>query len=672
MTPERILDSIESPADLRALDTVQLTQLAAEIREELVNTVSATGGHLAPNLGVVELTLGLHRALQCPADKIVWDVGHQSYVHKLVTGRRDEFHTLRQYGGMCGFPKKAESCYDVFDTGHASNSISVALGLAAARDLTGGDETVVAVIGDGSMTGGMAFEAMNHAGHLGTDLIVLLNDNEMSIAPNVGGLARYLARVRLDPRYNRLRDEVEAALSRIPGVGPPMVAAGESVKESVKQLLVPGMLFEELGFKYVGPIDGHDVAAVEEAVLSAKRVGGPVVIHVVTRKGYGYVPAEAHPDEFHGVAPFEIATGKTNGSKGGPPSYTSVFGDALVAQAEADSRIVAITAAMPAGTGLDKFARRFPDRFFDVGIAEQHAVGLAAGLATRGMLPVVAIYSTFMQRAYDQLIMDAALQGLHIVFAMDRAGIVGEDGPTHHGVFDLTYLRAVPGMSVLAPSDEAELVNMLNTALRMEGPVAVRYPRGAGTGAQIPAEPVVLEPAVSRTLRTGADVALVAVGRMVPVALAAADLLADEGVEATVVDLRWVKPIDGETIAAAARDHRLVVTVEESTIEGGAGSAVLEALAAQGMATPVLRLAVPDRFITHGSVPQLLEEIGLTPQGVADNVLARLKEMPGADDASGATDLRAARHRAALADATDAPKDALHADPAGQSRRRAR
>jgi 1-deoxy-D-xylulose-5-phosphate synthase len=666
VTPERILDTIGSPADLRGLDAAQLKRLAAEIREELVQTVSATGGHLAPNLGAVELTLGLHRALECPADKIVWDVGHQSYVHKLITGRREGFGTLRQFGGVCGFPKKVESCYDVFDTGHASNSISVALGLAAARDLTGGDETVVAVIGDGSMTGGMAFEALNHAGHLGTDLIVLLNDNEMSISPNVGGLARYLARVRLDPRYNRLRDEVEAALSRIPGVGPPMVAAGESVKESVKQLLVPGMLFEELGFKYVGPIDGHDVAAVEEAVLSAKRASGPVLIHAVTRKGYGYVPAETKPDEFHGVAPFEVATGKTNGS-GSAPSFTAVFGDALVAEAERDPRIVAITAAMPAGTGLSKFAERFPERFFDVGIAEQHAVGLAAGLATRGMIPVVAIYSTFMQRAYDQLIMDAALQGLHIVFAMDRAGIVGEDGPTHHGVFDLTYLRSIPTMAILAPADENDLVDMLHTALRLEGPVALRYPRGSGTGAELPEEPSVLETGRAEVRRTGPDVALLAVGRMVAVAEEAAELLTADGVGSTVVNLRWVKPLDEDAVVAAARGHRMLVTIEESTTEGGAGSAVLEVLADRGLMTPVVRMAVPDRFITHGAVPILLDQIGLTPEGVRAAVLGRIMDIPASDDSPEEGDPRA---QAGSPDR--GAGDAFHADPAGQSRRRAR
>jgi 1-deoxy-D-xylulose-5-phosphate synthase len=647
VSAERILDTIGSPADLRALDAAQLKQLSSEIRDELVNTVSVTGGHLAPNLGVVELTLGLHRALECPADKIVWDVGHQSYVHKLITGRRDEFSTLRQQGGVCGFPKKSESCYDVFDTGHASNSISVALGLAAARDLTGGDETVVAFIGDGSMTGGMAFEALNHAGHLGTPLVVVLNDNEMSISPNVGGMARYLARVRLDPRYNRFRDDVETALSRIPGVGSTMVAAGETVKESVKQLLVPGMLFEELGFKYVGPIDGHDVFAVEEAVRAAKKIKGPVVIHAITRKGQGYTPAQEHPDEFHGVAPFEVATGKTNGS-GGNPSFTAVFGDALVAEAERDTRIVAITAAMPAGTGLTKFAERFPDRFFDVGIAEQHAVGLAAGMATRGLIPVVAIYSTFLQRAYDQLVMDAALQKLHIVFALDRAGIVGEDGPTHHGVFDLTYLRSIPDLSILAPSDECELVNMLHTALRAEGPVAVRYPRGSGSGCALPAKPSELPRGQARTVREGADVAMLAVGRMVGVAERAAEILAADGVSAGVVDLRWVKPIDGDAIVSAARDHRLVVTLEESTTMGGAGSAVLEVLAEVGSATPVLRLAVPDRFVTHGSVTRLLDDLGLSPEAVAASVAARLLDLPEppADEVSHVDSAPTSRRRA--------------------------
>ncbi|MDZ4063098.1 MAG: 1-deoxy-D-xylulose-5-phosphate synthase, partial [Coriobacteriia bacterium] len=490
MSSERILDTIHTPDDLRELDAQALSALAEEIRETLVNTVSATGGHLAPNLGVVELTIGMHRALHCPDDKIIWDVGHQSYVHKLLTGRRDTFGTLRQYGGVCGFPKRAESAFDTFDTGHASDSLSVALGLAAARDAHGGKEHVVAVIGDGSMTGGMAFEALNHMGHLGARVIIVLNDNEMSIAQNVGALASYLARVRLDPRYNRLRDDVESALAKT-RLGAAMVAAGEAAKESVKQLIVPGMLFEELGLKYVGPIDGHDVAAVQTALVRAKQVDGPVIIHAVTRKGAGYTHAEDKPDTFHGISPFSVETGEVNGS-GGPLTFTEAFGQSLVAEAARDERIVAITAAMPAGTGLDRFAEAFPDRFYDVGIAEQHAVGLAAGLALGGRLPVVAIYSTFLQRAYDQVIMDVALQDLHVVFCLDRAGLVGEDGPTHHGVFDMTYLRAVPNLMILAPADEAELAHMLHTALQADGRVAIRYPRGNGTGIGLPETPVVL------------------------------------------------------------------------------------------------------------------------------------------------------------------------------------
>ncbi|MDP2182011.1 MAG: 1-deoxy-D-xylulose-5-phosphate synthase, partial [Actinomycetota bacterium] len=594
-----------------------------------------------PNLGVVELTLGMHRALDCPKDKIIWDVGHQSYVHKLITGRRDRFSTLRQYGGVSGFPKRSESPYDSFDTGHASNSLSVALGLAQARDTLGGDETVVAVIGDGSMTGGMAFEALNHIGHLGTRLVIVLNDNEMSISENVGALASYLARVRLDPRYNRLRDDVEGALARTK-LGAAMVAAGEAAKDSVKQLLVPGMLFEELGVKYVGPIDGHDIETVQSAIVRAKKVDGPVIVHVVTRKGSGYSHAEDNPDAFHGLGPFSVATGKTNGSTG-PRSFTEVFGEALVAEAERDDRIVAITAAMPSGTGLDRFAAEFPDRFYDVGIAEQHAVGLAAGLALGGLTPVVAIYSTFMQRAYDQLIMDVALQNLHVVFCLDRAGLVGEDGPTHHGVFDLTYLRSVPNLMVIAPADEAELVNALHTALVADGPVAIRYPRGVGAGVALPDEPTVFEAGRAQVRCVGTDVALLAVGRMVGVAELAARMLGQDGVSASVVDMRWVKPIDHEAISAAATSHRLVVTLEENTEAGGFGSGVLESLADLDIRVPVLRMAVPDCFVTHGATDKLLSEVGLTPEGVHGAVLRRIAGMvvepvrPGKDTAHDAS-----------------------------------
>ncbi len=622
---ERILDRLEAPCDLKGLSPEEIERLSGELRDELVATVSRTGGHLAPNLGVVELTIGIHRALECPIDSIVWDVGHQSYVHKLLTGRLQSFSTLRQYGGMCGFPKRSESPFDSFDAGHASDSLSIALGLALARDARGGDETVLAVIGDGSMTGGMAFEALNHMGHLGTHIVIVLNDNEMSISENVGALASYLARVRLDPRYQRLRDEVESRLASIP-LGRAMVDAGEAVKESVKQLLVPGMLFEELGLKYVGPIDGHDVSQVESAVAAARRSGGPVIIHAVTRKGAGYEHAEESPDAFHGIGPFSVETGCVNGSCG-HISFTEAFSRSLVEAAQADERIVAITAAMPSGTGLDAFAERFPDRFYDVGIAEEHAVGLAAGLALGGRLPVVAIYSTFLQRAYDQLIMDVALQGLHVVFCVDRAGLVGEDGPTHHGVFDLTYLRSIPGLSLIAPADEFELADALKAALAASGPVAIRYPRGAGTGSVVDeALAVAWEPGRAQVRRVGSDVALLAVGRMVGVCEQAAILLAADGVDASVVNMRWVKPIDSEVIVSAAQQHRLVVAVEEGTSCGGFGSAVCEVLSDHAIPSPVLRLSVPDRFVTHGAMSTLLEEIGLTPQGVHRAVLDRLGE----------------------------------------------
>lgn len=622
----RILDTITSPCDVKSLGPAQLKKLAAEIRSELVTTVAETGGHLAPNLGVVELTLGIHRALDCPGDRIVFDVGHQSYVHKLLTGRLDRFSTLRQYGGLCGFPKRSESVYDSFDAGHASDSLSVALGLALARDARGGDETVLAMIGDGSMTGGMAFEALNHIGHLGTRVVIVLNDNEMSISENVGALAGYLARVRLDPRYQRLRDEVESRLATTQ-LGKGMVDAGEAVKESVKQLLLkPGMFFEELGLKYAGPIDGHDIGQVEQAVAAAKATDGPVIIHAVTTKGYGYEHAQVQPDAFHGIGPFSVETGKANGS-GGPISFTEAFSRALVAEAEADERIVAITAAMPSGTGLDRFAERFPSRFYDVGIAEEHAVGMAAGLALGGRLPVVAIYSTFMQRAYDQLIVDICLQGVHAVFCLDRAGFVGEDGPTHHGVFDLTYLRSIPNMTVLAPADEIELADALHTALALEGPVAIRYPRGSGVGLADPGERVVWEPGRADVRRRGTDVALLAAGRMTGVAEKAAESLAEQDVSASVVNARWIKPLDREVICEMATSHRLVVTIEENTEMGGWGSAVCEVLSDAGITTPVLRLAVSDCFATHGAMAKLLCDAGLTPEGVCAAVLGRLSDL---------------------------------------------
>ncbi len=626
MSDERVLATIRSPEDLKVLDGDQLEALAADIRRTLIETVSTTGGHLAPNLGVVELTLGLLRAVDVPHDKVIFDVGHQSYVYKLLTGRLERFSTLRQYGGVCGFPKRSESPYDVFDTGHASNSISVALGMACARDDVGGDEQIVAVIGDGSLTGGMAFEGLNHAGHLGVDLTVILNDNEMSISENVGALASYLGRVRLDTRYQRLRDDVESTVARIPGVGPAIVAAGEAAKQSFKQLVVPGMLFEELGWKYVGPINGHDVQKVQDAVSWARNAGGPVLIHAVTHKGQGYSFAEENPDLFHGVAPFEISTGTVNG-EGGPPTFTEVFGAAIVAEAEADDRICAITAAMPTGTGLDDFAVRFPERFYDVGIAEQHAVGLAAGLATGGRLPVVAVYSTFLQRAFDQVIMDVCLQDLHVVFCLDRAGLVGQDGPTHHGVFDLTYLRAIPNLMIMAPADEAELVDMLHTALAADGPVAIRYPRAKGTGVALPAVPSVLEAGRAQVRAEGSDVALLAIGRMTATAEATAELLEARGTSTSVVNMRWVKPLDLEAVTWAAEGHDLIVTLEENTCLGGFGAAVLEAASDLALTCPVMHLGIPDCFVTHGATDKLLSDVGLTASAVRDAVVGRLSEV---------------------------------------------
>lgn len=619
-----MLSRISGPEDLRPLDSKEIEQLAEEIRETLVTVSSRNGGHLASNLGVVELTIGLHLALESPKDKIVWDVGHQCYVHKLLTGRAARFETLRQYGGLAGFPKRSESPHDVFDTGHASNSISVALGLAEARDLSGGDETIVAVIGDGSLTGGISYEAMNQAGHLGTRLIVLLNDNEMSIAGNVGAMSSYLARLRLDPTYNKMRDELEAAIRKIPGIGELVFSAGEHMKESFKQLVVPGMIFEEFGFKYIGPIDGHDVDAVKTSVALAKRVEGPVLIHAITQKGRGYCHAETSPDKFHGISPFVVSNGEPK-SHGKAPQYTSIFGEAMIELGAKDERIMALTAAMAAGTGLEGFSKAYPSRFYDVGIAEQHAVTFSAGLALEGYVPVIAIYSTFLQRAYDQVMQDVCLQGLHVVFALDRAGLVGEDGPTHHGVFDLSYLRHLPGMTVMSPKDEAELRDMLYTAVNhVSGPVAIRYPRGEGEGVELREQFTPLPIGRLEILREGEDVCFLALGRMVGAARKAAEQLEEEGLSSTVANVRFVKPLDADSIAEAAASHRLLVTVEENALQGGFGSGVAEMLVDRGLTVEMLRLGIPDEFVTHGSPARLLDEVGLSPAKIAKAIERRL------------------------------------------------
>nr|WP_205664629.1 1-deoxy-D-xylulose-5-phosphate synthase [Ammonifex thiophilus] len=615
-----MLARVNAPEDLKALSLAELEELAAELRDFIVNTVAHTGGHLAPNLGVVELTLALYRVFDFPRDKIIWDVGHQCYVHKIITGRKERFSTLRQLGGISGFPSREESPYDIFGTGHASTSISAALGLAKARDLAGDHYAVVAVIGDGALTGGMALEALNHAGHLQTDLIVVLNDNEMSISKNVGALANYLSRLRSDPAYRRLQKEFESLTSRLPGLGPRLRDFLSRLKGSVKYLVVPGMFFEELGFTYLGPVDGHHLPTLLHILERARALKGPVLVHVVTRKGKGYKPAEEDPDLYHGVGPFDPETGELHSSP--LPTYTEIFGRTLVRLAEEDPRIVAITAAMPSGTGLKLFAQRFPHRFFDVGIAEQHAVTFAAGLAAGGYRPVVAIYSTFLQRAYDQIIHDVCLQRLPVVFALDRAGIVGEDGATHQGLFDLAYLRSIPHMVVMAPADENELQHMLKTALTYEGPIALRYPRGAGLGVALDADLRPLPIGQGVVLREGRDVTLIAIGNMVPRALKAAEELAAQGISAAVINARFVKPLDTELLLRYAKRTRWVVTIEEGVLAGGFGSAVAECLTSCGLGeVKITRLGIEDTFVEHGHPEELRQKYGLDVQGIVRAVL---------------------------------------------------
>lgn len=612
----KLLQRIKEPQDLRRLSPKEENRLLQEIRDFLLDNVSKTGGHLAPNLGVVELTVALHSVFSSPTDKIVWDVGHQSYVHKLLTGRYEQFLNLRQYGGISGFPKRKESPHDIFDTGHSSTSISVALGLAKARDMAGKKNRVVAVIGDGSLTGGLALEGLNQAGHLATDLLVVLNDNEMSIAHNVGALSNYLNRLRADPAYYRVKKDMEYILSRVPAIGGTMVKVAERLKDSLKYLLVSGILFEELGFTYLGPIDGHNLGLLKNTLENTKKIKGPILLHVITKKGKGYLPAETNPDKFHGIAPFDIESGQVL-ELSSHPSFTQVFGQTLVQLARGNQKIVAITAAMPDGTGLKGFSKEFPQRFFDVGIAEQHAVTFAAGLANEGFKPVVAVYSTFLQRAYDQIVHDICLQKLNLVLALDRAGLVGEDGPTHHGVFDLAYLRHIPEIVVMAPKDEGELQHMLYTAINQHGAFAIRYPRGRSQGVELTSNLNNLEIGKSEILREGKDLAILALGTMVHPALEAAELLAKENnIDVTVINSRFVKPLDQELICSLARGQGKILTVEEHVLAGGFGSAVLELLEDQEITAQVKRLGLPDHFIQHGRIDILLSQYGLGVEGI--------------------------------------------------------
>jgi len=614
----KLLDKINSPEDLKKLKTEELITLAAELRQVVLETVAKTGGHLASNLGCVELTLALHYCFNSPQDRIIWDVGHQAYIHKIITGRRDQFHTQRQYGGLSGFPKRSESPHDAFGTGHSSTSISAALGMAVARDLQGGENKVIAVIGDGSMTAGIAFEALNQAGHLARNLIVILNDNEMSIGKNVGALSAFISRKLTGSHYRDLRKEMQGLLKNIPTVGQNILQFARKAENSLKGFLTPSSLFEALGFDYIGPIQGHNLPQLLEVLENVRSLEGPVLVHVMTTKGKGYRPAEENPAQFHGIGPFDLQTGKAKASKGAAPSYTAVFGETMVKLAASDKKIVAITAAMRDGTGLAPFAKAYPDRFFDVGIAEQHALTFAAGLAAEGFRPVAAIYSTFAKRAYDQLFHDICLQKLPVTIALDRAGLVGDDGPTHHGVFDLSFLRHLPELVVMAPKDENELQHMIKTAVYAGRPMALRYPRGAGVGVQMDNEPAALEIGKGEIVAEGDDLTIVAIGVAVQPALQAAELLKERGITVSVVNARFVKPLDRDLILAEAKRTGALLTVEENALQGGFGSAILELLEEERITdVRIKRLGIPDQFVEHGSQSQLRKDLGLDAEGIA-------------------------------------------------------
>ncbi|MBU3932388.1 MAG: 1-deoxy-D-xylulose-5-phosphate synthase [Proteobacteria bacterium] len=626
---ESILAKVHFPEDIRRLGLAELNDLAREIREMMIATVSRRGGHLASSLGTVELTLAIHYVFDTPRDRLVWDVGHQAYAHKIITGRKECFDTLRQKGGISGFPKREESLYDVFDVGHSGTSISAAAGMAEARCLKGDDFRIIAVIGDGAISAGMAFEGLNWTGDRRKNMIIILNDNEMSISPNVGALSSYLNRIMTGQTVTRIRTEVKTFLKSVPGIGEQMLKFSRQVEESLKTFFVPGAIFEELGFTYVGPLEGHRLDHLIKNLKNVRKLEGPVLVHVVTQKGKGYRFAEDDPSRFHGTPPFDIDTGESLAAGRSPaPSYTDVFGRTIVALAHEDPRIVAITAAMSEGTGLDRFAREFPARFYDVGMAEQHGVTFAAGLATQGFVPVVAIYSTFIQRAYDQIIHDVCLQKLPVVLAMDRGGFVGADGPTHHGLFDFAFLRTVPYIIVMAPKDENELQHMLKTAVTCGCPVSLRYPRGAGAGVPLDEHPRPLPVGKGEILLDPPDAALavVAIGACVHPALAAAELLKAEGIPIRVINARFVKPLDGELLCGTAEKLGRVITVEENTLMGGFGSAVLELFAEAGISgVAVRRLGIPDEFAQHATQKELRRLYGIDAEGIA----AAAREMIG-------------------------------------------
>lgn len=620
-----MLERIQKANDIKNLKKEELPQLAQEIREFLVDKVSRTGGHLASNLGVVELTMAMHLVFDLPDDKIIWDVGHQSYTHKILTGRKEGFETLRQYGGMSGFPKRKESDCDAFDTGHSSTSISAGVGLVKARDLRGELHSVISVIGDGSLTGGMAYEALNNASQLDTNFIIVLNDNYMSISENVGGMSKYLDKIRTADFYTGLKKGVTRTLEQIPVVGDSLIEQIRKTKSSIKQLVVPGMFFEDMGITYLGPVPGHDVSMLCRAFKEAKKIEGPVLIHVLTTKGKGYEPAENEPSKFHGISPFQIETGEVK-AKSSKDSYTDIFGKVMCDEAMKRKDIVAITAAMKDGTGLSRFQRMFPERFFDVGIAEEHAVTFAAGLAAGGIKPVFAVYSSFLQRGYDQLIHDVGLQNLPVVFAVDRAGLVGSDGETHQGIFDLSYLSSIPNMTVLSPKHKWELADMLRFAIQHEGPIAIRYPRGAAYDQYEEfRSPVVY--GKSEMIYEEKDIAVISMGHMFSEAVKVRESLKREGYSCTLVNGRFVKPLDGECITKLAENHKLIAVMEENVLTGGYGMQVLSFAGEQSLDVKVLPLALPDDYVEHGSVDQLRKETGIDEETMVKKIMKAYKEL---------------------------------------------
>lgn len=620
-----ILDKINKPNDIKRIDSEEYEQLAQEIRQFLIDSISKTGGHLASNLGVVELTMALHIVFDLPTDKLIWDVGHQSYTHKILTGRKNQFNKLRKYGGMSGFPKRNESDYDAFDTGHSSTSISAGLGYASARNITGEDYHVISVIGDGALTGGMAYEALNNASSLKKNFIIVLNDNSMSISENVGGISRILDDVRSSYSYYDLKEDVKNTLHKLPN-GDALVEKIKKTKSNIKQFIVPGQIFEDMGIQYLGPVDGHNIHKLIKIFNIAKRVDSPVLVHVVTQKGHGYAPAEKNPSRFHGIGPFDIKTGKSL-SVGKGESYSAVFSRKICDIAKNDRSVVAITAAMPDGTGLDKFKKWFPDRFFDVGIAEEHAVTFSAGLAAGGMKPVFAVYSSFLQRAFDQILHDVCMQQLHVVFAIDRAGLVGSDGETHQGIFDLSFLSVIPNMTIIAPKNGWELENALEFALEhFYGPIAIRYPRGcAYTGLSEYVQPI--EYGKSELIHEGSHICLMAVGNMMETALTTGERLKEYNIDATIVNARFVKPIDEDMICDIADEHELLVTLEENVYTGGFGEAVSRYTQMNGLNIRTLGIALPDDYIEHGNVDILKHEAGIDAEAVFDRIMETIADM---------------------------------------------